>query len=883
VYETDQKQFTDALAGLSSFHQKVIRNALVGVEPAVIRKWLETGALREWISQSLLLLGRKKEAEEAQLSSLFLATPTMLATLTPGEIGDWLRMGVDIASTDKQIFSLLPQGLGELSGLERSNFYRLVRSSAYRSPEAAAALYRSLPGSVQTLSADMRGALFRCLQAAATFDPEPLPPILPFLAPTLSSLAPESRASLLDRIVQMAQTFPAGVARLFRSLVRAYEEVGEEGVKSWITAGEAIAERSPQAGEAFFALESRTSLLLLRGSSPAVNLLDIYGVLLKYAHMLCGEAIGIKESSFLSVPPPLAESEDDALPLPACVEVFPSYEENFRLYRALAAQQAGRVIFGTYAVSPPGLWSVLPPFIRDAAHREIAPPPDLSSYFLLFPQPEQLEALFLLIESKRVSSRLAEAYRGLRDDLSWATSLTHLLPPVLAGILPRLPNTLWRDLGKEATVYDALLLATELHTWLVAPELQRAVSRPSSSPKDLEAEGRNSEMFADDGGEGGGENTDSPLSPEHQEMLRKILEAVRAHGNQKKSSRKRKTTVVVTFDPEAEEVDEEETPTRRKKKAAERRLQTAAGLSYFYDEWDFLIEDYRTQWCQVREIPVAGDNGSFFSRTLATYPDLVEEIKREFQRLRPRLYRHVKGLEDGETIDLDAAVTARVDWLSGVAPSPKLYVARQPLERDVAALFLLDLSASTDAQLAERDGVRVIDIMKEALALLSASLETIGDKYAILGFSSRGRRDVEIYPVKTFTESLSPEVKGRIGGLSPQKSTRMGAAVRHATRKLRELSCRAKFLVLLSDGHPEDADYGPSAQAPTYGVRDTMMALREAEQNGVLSFCLTVDKAGRDYLREMCAPARYMIIEDPTSLPTELPKIYQRHIRVQKD
>ncbi|MGE0682067.1 MAG: nitric oxide reductase activation protein NorD [Candidatus Binatia bacterium] len=882
MYETNQEQLSSALAGLSSSHQKIIRNALGGVEPGVIREWLETGALREWISQGMLLLGRKGETEEAQLSSLFLATPTVLATLTPGEFGEWLRMGLDIAPIDSQIFSSLPEGLTELNGAERSNFYRLVRSSAYRSPGAAAALYRSLPCKVQTLPPDMRGALFRCLQAAATFDPEPLPPILPFLGPTLSSLAPESRASLLDRIVQMAQTFPAGVARLFRSLVRAYEEVGEEGVKSWIAAGEAIAERSPQAGEAFFALESRTSLLLLRGSSPAVNLLDIYGVLLKYAHMLCGEAVSIKESSFLSVLPPLAESADDALPLPACIEVFPSYEENFRLYRTLAAQQAGRIVFGTYDFSLPGLWSVLPSFIRDAAHREIAPPSDLASYFLLFPQPDQLEALFLLIENKRVSRRLAETYRGLRDDLLWADSLTHLLPPVLTDVLPRLPNALWRDLGKEATMYDALLLATELHTWIVAPELQRAASRLPAAPGDAEAMGQG-EATESGGGEGDGEENHSSLSAEQQEMLRKILDAVRTHGNKKKSSRKQKTTVVVTFDPEAEEADEEETSTRRKKKAAERRLQTAAGLSYFYDEWDFLIEDYRTQWCQVREIPVAGDNGAFFSRTLATYPDLVEEIKREFQRLRPRLYRHVKGLEDGETIDLDAAVTARVDWLSGIAPSPKLYVARQPLERDVAALFLLDLSASTDAQLAERDGVRVIDIMKEALALLSASLETIGDKYAILGFSSRGRRDVEIYPVKTFTESLSSEVRGRIGGLSPQKSTRMGAAVRHATRKLRELSCRAKFLVLLSDGHPEDADYGPSAQAPTYGVRDTMMALREAEQNGVLSFCLTVDKAGRDYLREMCAPSRYMIIEDPTSLPTELPKIYQRHIRVQKD
>jgi nitric oxide reductase activation protein len=159
--------------------------------------------------------------------------------------------------------------------------------------------------------------------------------------------------------------------------------------------------------------------------------------------------------------------------------------------------------------------------------------------------------------------------------------------------------------------------------------------------------------------------------------------------------------------------------------------------------------------------------------------------------------------------------------------------------------------------------MRVIDVMKESVVLMSAALDTIGDSYSIYGFSSQGRRNVELYTVKSFVEPLSTEVKGRIGGLEPQKSTRMGAAVRHAVRKLRDVSCRAKFLVLISDGHPEDADYGPTAHAPTYGLRDTMMALREAEHHGILSFCLTVDKAGRDYLREMCAPSRYMIIEDP--------------------
>ena len=248
--------------------------------------------------------------------------------------------------------------------------------------------------------------------------------------------------------------------------------------------------------------------------------------------------------------------------------------------------------------------------------------------------------------------------------------------------------------------------------------------------------------------------------------------------------------------------------------------------------------------------------------------------------MRPRQYRHVNGLEYGEEIDMNAAVAARVDLRSGISPSPKLYTARQPLARDVAALFLLDLSASTEGILGDGES-RVIDRMKEALVLLTTALEEIGDVYSVYGFSSYGRRNVEMYPVKSFNETLSEGVKARIGGLVPQRSTRMGPAVRHATHKLRDLSSRAKFLVLLSDGYPEDADYGPSHATPTYGVRDTMMALREAERSGVLSFCLTIDKTGRDYLREMCAPARYMIIEDVSSLPTELPKIYQRYIRMQ--
>jgi hypothetical protein len=780
-------------------------------------------------------------------------------------------------------FTMLPDNLVNLEESERQSFSRLLSIAAYRSPQVAATLSRSLPLSLQTLPPVQRGLLFRCLQAAATFDPEPLPALVPLLAPTLRSLPVESRIPLLERIAQLAQTFPAGVARLFRALSRAYDEVGEEGVKTWIAAGEEIARRNPQAGEAFFALESRTSLLTLRHTLPAVSLSDVQGLLLKYLHMLSGVTVSLKETDSLSFPPPLAEGTDAALPLPAAVEIFPTYEENFRLYRVLAAHQAGRMEFGTYSPSLSLLWERLPAFVRDLAGPEARPESDLGSYFRLFAHPELIEALFLFLESKRIAACLVASYRGLQEDLIWAESLTHLLPSALMPFASHLPATPWSHLEREATVYDSLLLATELYAAL-KPAEQRSLSSSEEAAGRAEAEsagevedvGTTTLLEVEDEREGG-----ERLSAAEQAELRKIIAALRDRPRKKRTPQKRRGTVVLDMDadptePEEEESHSKEGHTRR------RRLHATDGLRYLYDEWDYQIEDYRPQWCQLRELFVGGDEGAFFARTVATYAPLIPDIKREFQRLRPRMYRQVKGLEDGQEIDLDAAVAARVDLLSGTAPSPKLYAARQPLERDVAALFLLDMSASTDMRLAEQEDLRVIDVMKEALVLLSAALEEIGDVYAIYGFSSGGRRNVEVYPVKTFVETLSPEVRGRIGGITPKRSTRMGAAVRHATRKLKDLSSRAKLLVLLSDGYPEDADYGRDKDTPTYGLRDTMMALREAERAGILSFCLTVDKGGHDYLRDMCQPSRYMVIEDVLSLPVELPKIYQRYIRTRE-
>lgn len=890
--ETAQQELSAVLADLPGVWQTALLDALGQVESATLERWLH-GHLQSWVEYGRRGLTADRGKNGHLAAAFFRSTPQVLAGLSQGDLNEWSRLAFDIGGVGpSQVFTSLPDGLTELEQSERLSCYRLVRNAVYHSPAAAVALYRTLPRACGLIPAALRATYLRCIQAGVSFDPEPLPGSVTLFSSTLRSLPLETCRALLERVGQLAQCVPTGVARLFRVLGQAYDEVGEQGVLGWITAGEELARRRPEAAEAYFALESRTSMLMLRGTVPAVMLSDVHGVLLKYLHMLGGAAYSLTETETLSFPPPLGLEDEDMLPLPMWVEAFPTYEENFRLLRVMAAQQAGRVACGTYAIDIAELWPSLPPYVHLLVASGAEPPDKLFDFFQLFPQPGQLEALFGYIESRRVAAHLTAAYRGLREDLAWADEQTQLYPAALSMLLPRLPKALWPDLTKDGSAADSLLLATELYAHVIDSAARPQAAEPPQSQKKhltelVEDESARFVPMEDELNQG--PRSAESLSAEEQTMLCKIIARLGKHHKEHRRPEPRPEngkTFRLFGDPNEEGTEEEFQP--RQKKARNRQRLTSAGVRYVYDEWDFLIDDYRSHWCDVREVSLVGDAGAFFSSTMTAYGDVMKEIKREFQRLRPKLYHKVKGLEDGEEIDLEAAVGARVDMITGVPPSPKIYAARQPTDRDVSALFLLDLSASTDARIAvataegEPEEMRIIDILKESVVLLSSALEEIGDTYAIYGFSSSGRKNVDIYPVKTFVESLSSDVKGRISALAPQRSTRMGAAVRHAARKLKDLSSRGKVLILLSDGYPEDADYGREPHAPTYGIRDTMMALREAERSGILSFCITVDKAGHDYLREMCAPSRYMVIEDVLSLPSQLPKIYQRHIRAQE-
>ncbi len=334
-------------------------------------------------------------------------------------------------------------------------------------------------------------------------------------------------------------------------------------------------------------------------------------------------------------------------------------------------------------------------------------------------------------------------------------------------------------------------------------------------------------------------------------------------------------------------------------------LETREPQTFLYDEWDFRANDYKPRWCIVKEKTVEEGDINFYQDALKNYQSLSNHIRRQFELIMPESMRKTYRLIDGEDLDLNATLEAWVDLKMKIPPDDKIYWHRNRNRRDVAVVFLLDMSASTAEAIDEgrqtvddrdapddpveymvwlrrrREGLvrrnykRIIDLEKESTALLVQALESIGDTYGIYGFSGYGRENVEFYVIKDISEGFGDKVKRRIDKITPLHATRMGAAIRHAITKLENQDAHTKIMFLVSDGRPQDRGYSREGVEKEYAVHDTHMALVEARQKSITPFCLTVDKAGHDYLKSMCGDMGYEVLGEIWSLPERLPMLYR--------
>jgi len=281
-----------------------------------------------------------------------------------------------------------------------------------------------------------------------------------------------------------------------------------------------------------------------------------------------------------------------------------------------------------------------------------------------------------------------------------------------------------------------------------------------------------------------------------------------------------------------------------------------------YDEWDFRRAGFRKNWCQVQVKEITPVQGTFVASTLQKYRGLLLNLRRQFEMMSVH-EAFVKRQRDGDDIDLDAVTEALSDAKAGLSPSERLYVRLQKNDRQIAALFLLDMSSSTEGW--------VSTALKESLILMCEALSALGDPYAIYGFSGMRRLRSEIFTVKEFDEPYDVTIKGRIAAITPKEYTRMGPAIRHATGILANTEARIRLLITLSDGKPEDYDGYKGA----YAIEDTRHALIEAKMTGIHPFCITVDKEAHAYMSHMYGEVNYIFIDQVSKLPRRMPEIYR--------
>jgi nitric oxide reductase activation protein len=286
-----------------------------------------------------------------------------------------------------------------------------------------------------------------------------------------------------------------------------------------------------------------------------------------------------------------------------------------------------------------------------------------------------------------------------------------------------------------------------------------------------------------------------------------------------------------------------------------------------YPEWDVHRRRYRPDWCTVHEIDPPRVPGARLAR-----PD-VHALRRPLTRLGIGLDRRHRQTQ-GDDIDVDAAVEARVEMLAGSEPDEAVYLDSLRRSRDLAVLILLDVSGSVAE--AGTIGHTVHEQQRAAAAALTIALHELGDRVALYAFQSQGRASVNVFPVKRFHGQLDALVMQRLGSLTPGAYSRLGAAIRHGAAVItEEAGTPRRLLVVLSDGLAYDHGY-----ERVYGAADARRALGEARRQGIGCLCLTIG-AGTDAgeLRRVFGSAAHASIPKPTQLADYIGPLFRAALR----
>ena len=290
---------------------------------------------------------------------------------------------------------------------------------------------------------------------------------------------------------------------------------------------------------------------------------------------------------------------------------------------------------------------------------------------------------------------------------------------------------------------------------------------------------------------------------------------------------------------------------------------------FHYQEWDYQIQLHRPDWATVYERRQPKGDPEDINEILTEYRPIAHRIKQIIDLLTPEGVQRVRNMEDGDEIDLNAAVDAMISIRMGEQPNTRITMRNVLKSRDLSVVVLMDLSESTNEAMAGSDKT-VLQLTREAATLVATAINGIGDPFALHGFASDGRHDVQYYRFKDFNQHFDDEAKSRLAGMKGGLSTRMGAALRHAGHHLLKQPERRKLILLVTDGEPADID----ERDPQHLRHDTKKAVEELYSTGVLTYCLTLDPNADAYVKRIFGENNYTIVDNVDRLPEKLPTLF---------
>ncbi len=299
---------------------------------------------------------------------------------------------------------------------------------------------------------------------------------------------------------------------------------------------------------------------------------------------------------------------------------------------------------------------------------------------------------------------------------------------------------------------------------------------------------------------------------------------------------------------------------------------------FHYSEWDYHVQLSRPDWATVIERHQGRGDPQIMDNILDKHKPIAARIRHLIDIMQPQGVVRRRGYEEGDELDLNAAVTAMIDIRRGVMPDPRINIRITRKVRDLSILVLMDLSESTNERLGPiqqgEDGyesqLSILDLTRESTGLLAWAIDSIGDNFAVHGFASDGRHDVQYYKFKNFDQSYDDEAKSRMAAMKGGLSTRMGAALRHAGWHLTQQSSQKRLVLLITDGEPADID----ERDPQYLRHDTKKAVEELAMQGIHTYCLTLDPEADRYVSRIFGENNYSIVDNVERLPERLPVIF---------